>query len=58
MHNIRPHQRAGAIDQLIDLLSKRINQRPLTRPLGQPTTRCLPRGDQPRDRLVILATVL
>ena len=53
MHHISPHQRAGTIDQLIDLRRERVNQRPLPCPFGQPTTRRVARRDQPRDRLVI-----
>jgi hypothetical protein len=53
MRLVSPDLPAGAIDQLIDLPSERIHQRPLARPYRQPTTRLLPRSDQPRDRLVI-----
>ena len=47
MHHISPHQRARAIDHLLDLPHERFYQRSLARPLRQPATRRLPRSDQP-----------
>ena len=49
VHNISPDVCARKIHQLIDLLRKRVHQRPTARPHRQPT-RGLPRCDQPRDR--------
>ena len=53
MHHISPHQRARPIHLFIDLGRERVDQRPLTRPLRQPATRHVTRGNQPRHRLVI-----
>ena len=52
MRLIGPDLRARAIDQLIDLLRERVDQRPGARPDRQPA-RGIPRRDQPGDRLVI-----